>query len=155
MYPLEFLPSLEQTQRWINQILKACAIPIEDRELYADLIVLTMNDYDIILGMDWLSKYCATIDCQKKIVTLQSPREEPFIFDGIMKSFKFPLISVLKAQHLLEAGCEGYLVSVMSIEEQHHPILSEVPVVQEYSKVFRDDLPGLPPDCEIEFVIDL
>ena len=114
-----------------------------------------MNDYDIILGMDWLSKYCATIDCQKKIVILQPPREEPFIFARIMKNFRFPLISALKAQHWLEANCEGYLVSDISIEEQHHPTFKEVPVVQEYPEVFSDDLIGLPPDREIEFIIDV
>ncbi|XP_051139078.1 uncharacterized protein LOC127256895 [Andrographis paniculata] len=46
-----------------NQILRGCVIPIEGRELYADLIVLDINDYDVILGMDWLSKYGATINC--------------------------------------------------------------------------------------------
>ena len=43
----------------------------------------------------------------------------------------------------------------MNIEEQHPPTLSEIPVVREYTEVFPDDLPGLPPDREIKFVIDI
>ncbi|KAK6115653.1 hypothetical protein DH2020_007922 [Rehmannia glutinosa] len=138
-----------------NQILRACSIPIENIELYYDLFVLAMNDYDIILGMDWLLKYGATIDCQKKTVTFQPPEEDPFTFVGITTRFRFPIISALKAQRLLNAGCEGYLVNIMSMNEQHQPVLDEVPIVREYPDVFPDDLPELPPDREIEFVIDL
>ena len=43
----------------------------------------------------------------------------------------------------------------MNIEEQHPPTLSEIPVVREYTEVFPNDLPGLPPDREIEFVTDI
>ena len=46
-------------------------------------------------------------------------------------------------------------MSVMNIEEQHPPTLIEIPVVREYIEVFPDDLPGLPLDREIEFVIDI
>ncbi|KAL5577023.1 hypothetical protein UlMin_018722 [Ulmus minor] len=35
-----------------------------ERELYVDLIVLDMYDYDVILGMDFLEKYNATIECR-------------------------------------------------------------------------------------------
>jgi hypothetical protein len=33
--------------------------------------------------------------------------------------------------------------------------LKEIRVVQEYSNVFLEDLPGMPLDCNIEFIIDL
>ncbi|XP_062086532.1 uncharacterized protein LOC133792641 [Humulus lupulus] len=43
--------------------LRGVPICIDGRELYADLIMLEMHDYEVILGMDWLSKYNVTIDC--------------------------------------------------------------------------------------------
>ncbi|XP_022856219.1 uncharacterized protein LOC111377372 [Olea europaea var. sylvestris] len=138
-----------------NLIITACVILIENRELYADLIVLKMKDYDIILGMDWLSKYQATIDCMRKSVTFQPLGNEPFTFIGIEKGFRVLTILVLKAKRLLDSGCIGYLVSVNTIEAQHNPNLSDVPVAQEFPEVFPDDLPRVPPDREIEFVIDL
>lgn len=52
-----------------NLVLRGCVVPIEGRELYVDLIVFGVNDYNVVLGMDWLSKYGATIDCPKKILT--------------------------------------------------------------------------------------
>ncbi|XP_022856836.1 uncharacterized protein LOC111377914 [Olea europaea var. sylvestris] len=138
-----------------NLIVRACAILIKNRELYADLIVLEMKDYDIILGMNWLSKYQASIDYMRKSVTFQPLGNEPFTFIGIEKDFRVPTISVLKAQRLLDSECAGYLVSVNAIEAQHNPNLSDVPVAQEFPEVFPDNLPGVPPDREIEFVIDL
>ncbi|XP_022865719.1 uncharacterized protein LOC111385547 [Olea europaea var. sylvestris] len=138
-----------------NLIVRVCVILIENQELYAYLIVLEMKDYDIILGMDWLSKYQATIDCMRKSVTFQPLGNEPFTFIGIEKGFRVPTISVLKSQRLLDSGCVGYLVSVNAIEAQHNSNLSDVPVAQEFPEVFPDDLPRVPPDREIEFVIDL
>ncbi|KAL5537606.1 hypothetical protein UlMin_045704 [Ulmus minor] len=46
--------------------LKETPIKISDQELYVDLIILEIKDFDAILGMDWLSKYNATIHCKKK-----------------------------------------------------------------------------------------
>ena len=39
-----------------DKVLSAWPIIVNDRELFADLIVLDMDEYEIILGMDWLSK---------------------------------------------------------------------------------------------------
>ena len=72
-----------------DKILRACPIVVDDRELIADLIVLDMNDYEIILGMDWLSKYFAKIDCKKKIVIFHPPNADQFILMGIQSKTKF------------------------------------------------------------------
>ncbi|KAI3443800.1 hypothetical protein Pfo_000465 [Paulownia fortunei] len=115
----------------------------------------TDANFEVILGMDWLTKYHATIDCNKKIVIFQPPGEEQFMFNGISFSRSLPIISALKAQKMLNKGCVGYLASVLdtSVEAQLKP--ENVDVVQEFVEVFPDDLPGLPPNREIEFVIDV
>jgi hypothetical protein len=41
-------------------------------ETKIDLIPLELQDFDIILGIDWLSKYKALIDCYEKTVTFQN-----------------------------------------------------------------------------------
>ena len=66
-----------------DRVLRACPIIVDDRELFVDLIVLDMDEYEIILGMDWLSKYHAKIDCRKKIVVFQPPNTDQFVFKGI------------------------------------------------------------------------
>ena len=50
---------------------KEAPVKVAGRELLVDLIVLEMVDYDVILGMDWLSKYNATIFCRRKKVVFQ------------------------------------------------------------------------------------
>ena len=138
-----------------GQILRGCTILVDGREPYVNLIVLDMVDYEVILGMDWLSKYHASIDCMKKIVTFQPPEEEEFLFIGTTKKLRTPIISAMKAKRLLDSGCVGYLASVVDTSLERHSKPEDVPVVQEFLEVFPEDLPGLPPDREIEFIIEL
>ena len=44
-----------------NLVIKYCIICIEGRELLADLVLLDMHDFDVILGMDWLASYHAGV----------------------------------------------------------------------------------------------
>ncbi|XP_077215600.1 uncharacterized protein LOC143850221 [Tasmannia lanceolata] len=48
-----------------NKICRMCPIRIGERELLAELIVLPMHDFDVILGMDWLSSHYATVKCHE------------------------------------------------------------------------------------------
>ena len=55
----------------VNRVYKNCPIIIHDHKFSADLIVLPFCEFDLILGMDWLSKHRAIIDCDKKTVVLR------------------------------------------------------------------------------------
>ena len=59
-----------------------CNVPIIiiGRELSVDLVILEMVDYDIILGIDFLGKYKATIKYKTKMVSFNPPIEEQFEF---------------------------------------------------------------------------
>ena len=91
----------------------------------------------------------------KKIVMFQTPEEEEFLFIGTTKKLRTPVISSIKAKKLLDSGCIGYLASVVDISLEQHSEPEDVLVVQEFLEVFLEDLPGLPPDREIEFIIVL
>ena len=67
-----------------NYWLRVVPVVISERELNVDLVMLNMIDYDIILGMDFLSKYKATIDYKAKIVSFKPPIEE---MDAIAKRY--------------------------------------------------------------------
>ncbi|KAL5556781.1 hypothetical protein UlMin_039017 [Ulmus minor] len=62
--------------------LRAIPIQMSDRELYVDLIILNMYDYDVILGMDFLSKYNATIECRYRRVTFKPSDNDEFSYLG-------------------------------------------------------------------------
>jgi len=125
-----------------------------DRVLLANLILLEMMDFDVILGMDWLSTHHAVVDCYEKIVEFSTPDQPKLRFVGEKRNLAPVMISCIQATHLLEHGCEGYLTYVF--ESGSHPLSPEgVKVVEDFSDVFPKELPGLPPDREIEFAIDL
>ena len=50
---------------------KNCLLLVHDREFSVDLIALPFHEFDLILGMDWLSKHHAIVDCHKKIILLK------------------------------------------------------------------------------------
>jgi len=63
------------------------------------------------------------------------------------------LISVIKAHKLMQKGCLAFLCAV-EVVDTFEPKLDNIPIAYEFSEVFQE-VPGLPPDWEIEFAIDL
>ena len=55
----------------VNRVYKNCPLVTHDKELSVDLIALPFQEFDLILGMDWLSKHRAIIECDKKTVVLK------------------------------------------------------------------------------------
>ena len=49
---------------------------------YVDLIILEMVDFDVILGMTWLSPNFAILDCNVKTVTLAKLGRDPLVWEG-------------------------------------------------------------------------
>uniref|UniRef100_A0A7N2LFY1 RNA-directed DNA polymerase n=1 Tax=Quercus lobata TaxID=97700 RepID=A0A7N2LFY1_QUELO len=119
-----------------------------------DIVVADMHDFDVILGMDWLAYYHASVHCFEKEVVLKPPGESKFLFKASCLPFMPRAISCIQANHLLRKGCQGFLASVVDLQSGELEI-GDIPIVREFSDVFLDDLPGLPPDREIEFSIDL
>ena len=54
----------------INKFLSGCEVCIEDEILLVDLVELKILEFDVILGMDWLSSHHAVLDCFNKVVKL-------------------------------------------------------------------------------------
>ena len=137
-----------------NLVLKSCIICIEGRELLADLVLLDMQDFDVILGMDWLASYHACVHCFEKEVVFRPLGESEFLFKASCLPFMPRVISCIKANCLLRKGCQGFQASVVDLQSEELET-RDIPVVREFSDVFPDDLLGLPSDREIEFSIDL
>src|SRR6516165_5176268 len=106
--------------------------------------------------MDWLSKAHATIDCRAKRVSFSAPGEPLVTMQGSDKKFrsKFPILSALKTYKALRKGCQAYLAYILYAEAKG-PNLEDISVVHEFPDVFPEELPGLPPEREIDFEIVL
>ncbi|XP_057504722.1 uncharacterized protein LOC130788172 [Actinidia eriantha] len=66
----------------LDRISRGCELVILDRRFEFEFIVLGMSGFDLILGMDWLSTYRATIDCFKRRVRICTPEGGCFEFFG-------------------------------------------------------------------------
>ena len=88
----------------------------------SDLIILESQGLDIILGMDWLSKYGGNIDCASKSIFLTTPegRRIKYVSRNVSKRTQVNSLSGV--------------------------VQEEVPVVKDYTDVFLKELPGMPPD---------
>ena len=73
----------------VNQIFPQCEVEILGHRFQADLIPFQLGEFDVILGMDWLSKYHANIDCKDQKVKLRTPVKKMVVFRGQKPTKKF------------------------------------------------------------------
>ena len=137
-----------------RKVVENCPIVIGGRTLPANLVVFDMLGYDVILGMDWLSNHCASIDCQRKEISFRPSGAEEIKYCGSRVQATPPLLFEIQAKRSIRKGDCAYLAYVTTKLEGESK-LENVPVVCDYPDVFSKVYSGLPPDWEIEFTIDL
>ena len=127
---------------------------IGGQEFLADLILLDIRDFDVILVMYWLSRHHATVDCYRKEVRFYRPGETEVVFYGLRKILPNNIMTAMKASKMLRKSYQGYLAYAIEVRDSGSR-LEDIPEVKEFSDVFPEDLPGIPPDREIDFQIEL
>ncbi|XP_035543106.1 probable LRR receptor-like serine/threonine-protein kinase RFK1 [Juglans regia] len=123
-----------------TRLVKDCPVELDGRTLKADLLVFGQMEFDLILGMDWLFKHYAKIDCRKYVGA--SVKATPL------------LISALQARKCIEDGASAFLLMIVEKTDGSEEIRG-IPVVEDFPEVFVNELPGLLPDRETEFKIEL
>jgi hypothetical protein len=96
------------------------------------LLIMGLESVDIILGTDWLSRHQAIIDITARAIEIHSPTCGEITL------------------YLPSQGCTRSCAFALT----ESPV-ARIPVVCEYPDVFPDELPGMPPDRDIEFAIEL
>ncbi|GJQ92310.1 putative reverse transcriptase domain-containing protein [Tanacetum coccineum] len=144
-----------------NVVLRGYTLRLLGHPFDIDLMPVELGSFDVVIGMDWLVKYHALIVYDEKVVCIPYGDEVLIIrgddCDSGSKS-KLNIISCTKTQKYIQKGCQVFLAQVTSkktedkLEEKQ---LEDVPIVQEFPKVFPEDFPGLPPARRVEFQIDL
>ncbi|XP_028097061.1 uncharacterized protein LOC114296931 [Camellia sinensis] len=135
----------------LGQVCCFSEIEVTDSRLFFDFIVLDIHAFDIILDIDWLTYYWASINCLRKRVSVSTPSEWCFYFMCDRGNSSIPPLYDLKGQEEL-----SFLFAISVADESSSTVQSEFPrVVQECPDVFLEDLTKLLPHGEIEFFIDL
>nr|GEU48425.1 hypothetical protein [Tanacetum cinerariifolium]GEU52484.1 hypothetical protein [Tanacetum cinerariifolium] len=118
----------------VDRITRDYKLELGNSLFTLDLIPLGHGNFDVILGMDWLSKNKAKIVCKEKVVRIPLKSGE-----------------ILRVQGEHTLGGTKTLMSMRADETE----LSNIPIVRDFIDVFLEDLSGLPPQRQVEFRIDL
>ena len=89
-----------------------------------------------------------------KRVTLRTPNEDDVTFIGERSNHLSNVISAATTRTMVRKGCEAYLAYVIDTVKAR-PSVSDIPTISDFLEVFPKELPGLPPQREIEFAIDI
>ncbi|GJY09231.1 putative reverse transcriptase domain-containing protein [Tanacetum coccineum] len=108
-----------------NTIIQGATLTLFNQPFEIDLMPIKLVSFDVIIGMDWLSKYHARIICDEKVIYILIDGETLIIRAQVMK------------------------------KKSDEKRLKDIPVVREFPEVFLEDLPGLPPVRQVELQIDL
>jgi hypothetical protein len=137
------IPCTESRERFIihslggriftKEVAFHISIMLAGREFPTNMIVLKGQDIDLTLGMNWLAQHKAIINTDLRTIKLSHGHEE------IQSSI--PVVVPAKPSRRV------YEAIIQEIQD--------IPVVCEFSDVFPEDLPGLPPERDVEFVIEL
>ncbi|GJR10876.1 putative reverse transcriptase domain-containing protein [Tanacetum coccineum] len=117
-----------------NMIDRGCRLELEGHTFIINLIPFGHGSFNVIVGMDWLSKLRAKIVCFEKIVQIPLSNGENLEVHGERPEGNLKQLKTMKV---------------------NEPKLEDIPVVREFPGVFPEDLSGLPPSREVKFRIDL
>jgi hypothetical protein len=113
-------------------LIRGVCLELGSKIFSTNLIAISLAGMDVILGMVWMTQHKVVLDVSDRVVEINSPTVR---HTTLYLPFK--------------DGTDSYAyVTIISP-------LDEIPVVCEYPDVFPDELPGMPPDRDVEFVIEL
>ncbi|KAL9677615.1 hypothetical protein QQ045_005848 [Rhodiola kirilowii] len=136
----------------INKMCKGCVIKVVDYDTEIDVILLEMSVYQVILGMDWLSKYRVIMDCYQKKLSLFTEEGKELCFFGEREASPFRPHLLFNVTLLKGDGISKLLISMKIRAKCEQPQCS-VPVVYEYLDVFPEELTSLLRKREVDFSI--
>jgi hypothetical protein len=134
-------------------VCPGCSIFLADEIFVANLVMIPLESFDVILGMDWLSQYRAVISCFWKTVSLQAPSDREVIFVGITLKYSLALLYQLFPNHWVRKS--RIIFAMMDNGEAPFLRVEDIRVVCHYPDVFPSELPGIPPTRGASFEIKL
>lgn len=138
----------------VDLVYKDCEVRVENVFMFVDLVLLSLDELDVILGMNFLTKYYATLDYSNKEVVFRKQGEFEVKFVGEKKVNLTNMISIFKARKLINKGCNAYLPHIMDTGMVRKDPKS-VPIICEYLDLFSEELSGLSSDKGLSLLLRL
>ena len=138
----------------VYRVYENCPLTVHDRELLVNLIALPFHEFDLILGMDWLSKHRAIVDCDKKTILLKCSDMLKVTVHGILAEAVSKVIPTMQARRFLRKGCEALLALVLN-SRREQVNLEKIPMIKEFPIVFLEELSGIPLERQVNLSIEV
>eukprot|EP00253_Pinus_taeda_P006899 PITA_06899 len=131
-------------------------VEFEEQPVTADLNALPLGSYDILIDMDWLEKHWSLVDCKTKIIYYRDQQGNRKEMQGIKQPVQVRPITANQLMKCIRKGCQVYAIQVGYANSKDKSVsLNSIPVIQEFTDVFPEEIPGLPPRRNIDFTIEL
>ncbi|KAK8534683.1 hypothetical protein V6N12_057327 [Hibiscus sabdariffa] len=134
----------------VDKVFRRCPLMVQDEIFPVDLMELPLEEFDLILGMEWLTEHRVNLDCESKIATLKTHEGQTVVMIGERRGYLTNVISALTADRIIKKGYQTLIATIWNTKGSLSKI-EEIPVVEEFPDVFPEELPGLPPDRDVEF----
>eukprot|EP00253_Pinus_taeda_P030790 PITA_30790 len=143
-------------KRRVTAKINDCSFTIADQPITADLNILPLGSYDILIGMDWLEKHWSLVDCKTKIIYYRDQEGNSKEMQGIKRPVQVRPITANQLVKCVRKGCQVYAIQVgYANTKDESASLNDIPVIQEFTDVFPEEIRGLPPRRNIDFTIEL
>eukprot|EP00253_Pinus_taeda_P018771 PITA_18771 len=143
-------------KRRVTAKINDYSFTIADQPITADLNILPLGSYDILIGMDWLEKHWSLVDCKTKIIYYKDQQGNNKEMQGIKRPVQ---VRPITANQLVKCVRKGYQVYAIQVgyenSKDKSASLNNIPVIQEFTDVFPEEIPRLPPRRNIDFTIEL
>ena len=120
--------------------------------------VLPLGSYDVLIGMDRLKKHKVVLNCFEKTFTCLDDKGERVTVKGIPIKVSIRQISALQMKKVVRRGYKVFVVHIINNEHmdtENKMKFDDIPILQDFSDVFLEEILGLPPKRDMDFTIEL
>eukprot|EP00253_Pinus_taeda_P031475 PITA_31475 len=144
------------TKRRVLTKVSNCPLKLAGQIIATELNVLPLGSYDVLIGMDWLERRWSIINCKTKTVSYRDELGMGKEIQGIQKPVQIRPITASQLVKCIRNKCQIYAVQVgFAGSVDKAATVKDIPVVQEFTDVFPEEIPGLPPRRDLDLTIEL
>ncbi|KAK8639770.1 hypothetical protein V6N13_138140 [Hibiscus sabdariffa] len=88
----------------VDKVFRRCPLMVQDEIFPVDLMELPLEEFDLILGMDWLTEHRVNLDCESKIATLKTSEGQTVVLIGERRGYLTNVTSALTADRMIKKG---------------------------------------------------
>jgi hypothetical protein len=149
-----FTGMASEAKQKVGGKVMGCALNLGEFVTRVILYVTILGSYDVVIGKDWLETHEAILNCKTKWLSLIDDEGQRRVIVGRNQGVSLRFVSSLQLRKSMRKGCKLYAILALN-EKGVAEGLEHLPVVKEFADVFPEELPGMPPERELEFTIDL